>query len=125
MRNMSTLQGPMPLTAISSARMASSSSCSRRSSSSEPSRTCLASERGAVKGTQGALHRGRDTREGRRVAQGVGTRLGGAQTLHEVEEVARIVRLEGDDELLVVEPEGVTRVQVHGRVFAADADMVL
>ena len=47
----------------------------------------------------------RDAGEDRRLALGVGARLGRAQLLHEVEEHARVVALEGDDELLVVEAE--------------------
>ena len=37
----------------------------------------------------------------------------------------RLVALEGDDELLVVEPERVARVEVDARVLAADADVLL
>ncbi len=49
-----------------------------------------------------------------------GRGLGRAQALHEVEERAGVVGLEGDDELLVVEPERVARVDVDARVLAAD-----
>ena len=49
---------------------------------------------------------------------GVARRLGRAQPLHEIEELAGVVGLEGDDELLVVEAEGVRRVDVDVRVLA-------
>src|ERR1043166_6718930 len=53
------------------------------------------------------------TGEHRRVAQGVRSRLGLAQFLDQIEEVGREVRLEGDDKLLIVEPEGIRRMQFH------------
>src|SRR3972149_1699730 len=48
-----------------------------------------------------------DAGEDRRVAERVGARLRLPQLHHEVEEVGGLVRLEGDDELLVVQPVGV------------------
>ena len=45
--------------------------------------------------------------------------------LDEIEERARVVGLERDDELLVVEAEGVRRVEVDVRVLAADLDVLL
>ena len=64
---------------------------------------------GAVQGVERAGERHRDAGEDRGVAQRVGARLGGAELLDEVEELAGLVGLEGDDELLVVEAEGVGR----------------
>src|SRR5438477_4956546 len=75
---------------------------------------------GAVERAERALHRARDAGEGGGVAQGVGARLGGAQTLHQIEEVGRIVGLESDHELLVVESERVAGVEVHRRVLAPE-----
>ena len=80
---------------------------------------------GAVERVQRALDRHRHARERGRVALRVGGRLGGPQTLDEVEEHPRARALEGDDELLVVEPEGIRRVEVDARVRAADADVLL
>src|SRR5256714_14205814 len=60
-------------------------------------------------------------REHRRVAQGVAARLRLAEFLHEVQEVRRVVGLESDDELLVVETERVGRVQTHGAGLCAHA----
>ncbi len=80
---------------------------------------------GPVERAERALDRARDAGERRRVAQRVGARLGRAQPLHEIEEVGRVVGLEGDHELLVVEPERVARVEVDGRELAADLDVLL
>ena len=80
----------------------------------------------AIEGAERALApSSRDAGEGGGVAQRVRARLGGAQLLHEVEEVARVVGLEGDDELLVVEPERVAGVEVDRGVLAADPDVLL
>src|SRR5918911_548524 len=57
----------------------------------------------------------------RRVAQRVRGGLRLAQLLDEIEEVGRLLRLEGDDELLIVEAERVGRVQLNGAVLRADA----
>src|SRR3954453_1536085 len=76
----------------------------------------LDANRSAVERVEGALDRHRDAREGRRVALRVGRGLGGSQPRHEVEEARRLVALEGDDELLVVQPERVGRVEVDARV---------
>ena len=67
--------------------------------------------------------RHRDAGEDRRLALGVGARLGRPQLLHQVEELAGVVALEGDDELLVVEPERVGGVDRDLRVAAADLDV--
>src|ERR1044072_663800 len=48
-----------------------------------------------------------------------------AQLLHEVEELARVVALEGDDELLVVEAERVRGVDRDFGVATADLDVAL
>ena len=47
-----------------------------------------------------------------------------AELLDEVEELARVVALEGDDELLVVEAERVGGVDGDLRVTAADRDVL-
>jgi hypothetical protein len=67
--------------------------------------------------------RHRHAGEDRRLALGVLARLGRAQLVDEVEEYPRVVALEADDELLVVDPEGVGRVDRDLRVAAADLDM--
>ena len=79
----------------------------------------------AVERREGALDGGRHAGEGRGVALRVGGGLGGAQALHEVEEGGGLVGLERDHELLVVEAEGVARVEVDLGVLAADADVLL
>src|SRR4051794_14816348 len=82
-------------------------------------------EGSAVEGRECPLDGGRNAGEGRGVALRVGGRLRGAQPLHQVEEGGGLVRLERDDELLVVEPEGVARVEVDLGVLAADPDVLL
>ena len=66
----------------------------------------------------------RDAGEDRRVAQSVGARLARPQLVDEVKEVARVVALERDHELLVVEPERVRRVDADLRVAAPDRDVL-
>src|SRR5829696_9797448 len=73
----------------------------------------------AVERREGALDGGRYAGERRGVALRVGGGLGCAQALDEVQEGGGLIRLEGDDELLVVQPEGVARVEVDLRVLAA------
>ncbi len=68
--------------------------------------------------------RHRHAGEDRGVAQGVGARLGGAELLDQVEELARLVALERDDELLVVEAERVGGVDRDLRMAAADLDVI-
>src|SRR5207302_10610930 len=79
----------------------------------------------AVKRAQRTLQRARDAGEGGGVAEGVRARLAGPQPLHEIEEVGGVVGLEGDHELLVVEPKRVAGVEVHRRVLAPDPDVLL
>src|SRR2546430_15738755 len=69
--------------------------------------SCDGSTRGdrfAVERVQRALDGGGDAREDRRLRQRIGARLGPPQLLHQIQELARIVGVERDDELLVVEP---------------------
>ena len=66
----------------------------------------------------------RDAGEDRCVAQSVGARLARPQLMDQIEEVARLVALERDHELLVVEPERVRRVDADLRVAAADRDVL-
>src|SRR3954453_7765256 len=70
----------------------------------------------AVQRVERALHRGRDAGEDRCPARCVRARLGPPQLLHQIEELARIVRVERDDELLIVEPERVGGVDLDARV---------
>src|SRR4051794_24987880 len=65
-----------------------------------------------------------DTGEDGCVAQSVGARLAASQLLHQIEEVAGVIRLERDHELLVVEPERVSRVDRDRRVLPADLDVL-
>ena len=65
------------------------------------------------------------TGERRRVALRVRRGLGVAQLPHQRQELARVVALEGDDKLLVVEAVGVGGVELYGRVLAADADVLV
>ena len=85
----------------------------RRASRATPSRASRA-----------RADRHRDAGEDRRVAQRVGARLRRAQFLDEVEELARVVALERDHELLVVEAERVGGVDRDLRVAAADLDVL-
>src|SRR5262249_60465125 len=78
----------------------------------------------AIERVQGALERHSDAREAGRVPDGVPGRLGAAQALDEVEERADVVGVERDDELLVVQAEGVGRVVVDARVLAPDLDVL-
>ena len=80
--------------------------------------------RGAVERVERGGHRHRDAGEDRGVAQGVGARLGRAQLLDEIEELARVVGLERDDELLVVEPERVRGVDRDLAGSGADLDVL-
>ena len=66
-----------------------------------------------------------DAGEDRRLALGVGARLAAAQAFDQVQEVARVVRLEGDDELLVVQAERVAGVDLDSRELVADADVLV
>src|ERR671936_497831 len=51
-------------------------------------------------------------------------RLAGSKLHDQVEEIERMVRLEGEDELLIVQSEGVGGVDPDGRVAMADPDVV-
>src|SRR6201992_1996323 len=73
----------------------------------------------AAERAQGPFQRPGHAREGRRVALGVAAGLGGAQLLHQVQETAGMVGLEGDDELLVVEAERIAGVEIHARELLA------
>ena len=66
----------------------------------------------------------RDAGEDRRLRLGVGARLGRAQLLHEVEELGRVVGVEGHHELLVVEAERVGRVDLDPGEAARHLDVV-
>src|SRR4051794_3754563 len=80
--------------------------------------------RHAVEGIQGPRYGHRDAGEDRSVAQRVGARLGPAELLHQIEELTWVVALEADDELLVVQAEGVGGVDRDLRIAAADGDVV-
>src|SRR5829696_3460452 len=82
-------------------------------------------ERGPVQRAERPFDGGRDARERRRVALGEARGLGGAQPLDEVEEAGGVVALEGDDELLVVEAEGVRRVEIDVGVLLPHLDVLL
>jgi len=79
---------------------------------------------GPIQRVESPPERHRDTGEDRRVAERVRARLGPAELLYEVEELAGLVALEGDDELLVVEAEGVGGVDRDLRIAPADLDVV-
>jgi hypothetical protein len=79
----------------------------------------------AVERVQGTLQGHCQAGEARRVAYREARGLGRAQALDEIEERADVIGVEGDHELLVVEAEGIGRVVVHARVFAADLDVSL
>src|SRR3954467_15771574 len=66
----------------------------------------------AVERIERALHGARDAGEDRRLALRVRARLRSPQLLHQIEELARIVRVERDDEFLVVDPERIGRVDL-------------
>ena len=46
-------------------------------------------------------------------------------TRDEIKEIRGFVRLKGDDKLLIVQAERVGRVQFHGTIFRADADVLV
>src|SRR5438874_2012581 len=77
----------------------------------------------AVEGVEGALHRGRDAGEDRRLAQRVRARLGASQLLHQIEELAGIVGVERNHEFLIVYPERVRGVDLDRPVPAPDLDV--
>ncbi len=66
-----------------------------------------------------------DAGEDGRVFERVGADLGFAELLHQVEEVLGEVGFEGDDELLVVDAEGVGGVELDARIEVADADVLV
>src|SRR5215218_8724687 len=78
---------------------------------------------GTVERVERLADRRRDAGEDRGLALGVFARLGRPQLVDEVEEHARVVPLEGDDELLVVEAERVAGVDRDLRVAPADLDV--
>src|SRR3990172_5941872 len=63
-------------------------------------------------------------REDRGLDRGVAARLTRAEFHHKVEELAGVVPLEGEDELVVVDPERVARVDRDLRVLVADAEVL-
>src|SRR2546425_6994542 len=75
-------------------------------------------------GVEHLLRRGQDTGEDRRLALRVLARLARAELHHEVKEVQRIVRLERQHELLIVEAERVGSVNRHVRVLVPNAKVV-
>src|SRR2546423_1452815 len=85
----------------------------------------LRGDRLPVERVERALHRGRDAGEDGSLGQRVGARLGSPQLLHQIQELARIVRVERHDELLIVEPERVGGVDLDRPVAAADLDVAL
>ena len=74
---------------------------------------------------QRLLDRARDAREDRRVPLGVAAGLRLAKRHHEVEEVADVVGLERDHELLVVDPERVGRVDLDRRELVPGGDVLV
>src|SRR3989442_2210286 len=75
-------------------------------------------------GVEHLLRRGQDTGEDRRLALRVLARLARAELHHEVEEVERVVRLERQHELLIVEAERIGGVNLHVRVLVAHAEVI-
>src|SRR5205823_2136917 len=69
----------------------------------------------------GEWHRAPD--EDRRLALGVRRRFGLAQVGHEGEEVAHVVALESDHELLVVDSEAVSSVDTDSRIAMPDGEV--
>ena len=66
-----------------------------------------------------------DAGEDRRIAQGVHAGLRLSQLHHQVQEVARLVRLERDDELLVIQAVGVGGVQLHRGILSPHRDVLI
>src|SRR5437867_4701484 len=64
-----------------------------------------------------------DAREDRGIAQGVAAALGFAQGHDQVQEVFRLVAFEGHDPFLVIQSEGVRRVELHRREPVAHFDV--
>src|SRR3712207_3737335 len=79
----------------------------------------------AAERSQRLLDRHGSAGKGGRVAQRVLARFGAAQFHDQVEEVGDLVALEGDDELLVVQAEGVRGVDGDAGVGAADGDVLV
>src|SRR3989454_2165614 len=75
-------------------------------------------------GVEHLLRRGEDTREDRRFPLRVLARLARAELHDEVEEVERVVRLERQHELLVIQAERVGRVNRHVRVLVPHAEVI-
>src|ERR671912_694599 len=78
---------------------------------------------GAVEGVERLADRHRDAGEDRGLPLGVLARLGRPQRVDEVEEFTRVVALEGDDELLVVDSVRVAGVDRDLGVATADFDV--
>src|SRR5271157_5137629 len=57
-----------------------------------------------------------DARKDRSIFERVYADFRLAQLLHQVQKILREIRLEGHHELLVVDPEGVRRIQLHPRI---------
>src|SRR5215212_2122867 len=77
----------------------------------------------AVEGVECALYGGRDAGEDRRLGSGVRARLGAAELVHQIEELTRVVGVERDQELLVVQTIAVGGVDLDRRVAAAGLDV--
>src|SRR5947209_5568295 len=107
--------GPAPMTVMS---LISPSAVATGSGRRRMGRHRLAVER-----VERPFDGARDAGEDRGLAQRVRARFGAAQLLDEVQELARVVRVERDDELLVVEAEGVGGVDLDRAVAPADGDV--
>src|SRR5574341_1683468 len=80
---------------------------------------------GSTQGIESLFEPHRDTGENRRVAQRVEAGLRLAQLHDEIQEVCRLVRFERHDELLVVQPKRVRRVQLYGGILAPYSDVLV
>src|SRR5207245_2200490 len=102
----------------------SSASAKSRSDSGAAGAAPVSDPMSDPQGVEHLLRRGQDACEDRRLPLRVLARLARAEFHHEVEEVERIVRLERQHELLVIEAERVGRVNRHVRVLVPHAEVV-
>src|ERR1051326_2680146 len=79
----------------------------------------------STKRLENVRYRLRDTGVHRSVAQGILAGLGLTQFLHEIEKIGDAIRLEGDDELLIIQTKGIGGVEPHAGILEADADMLV